>query len=573
MTVMERPGLRAFLLFPAGLLVGAALAWVVLADGDAAAPDPRPAPPPPATAGSPPAPTAVGTGAPAGGPAGAEAPDPEEADRARALIVLFRAAAAAIEGRGDDLRREVADALATGASDDQVLGLLPLLPEPARPPFLAALAAAGIPADWSGADLAEEFTAAGLAKEAVALLEAALTVEGGDPMAVLRRLADADPVRTAELYRRIALERNLPPDDLIQIAEVLRERDHPELARPFIEMVLAAEPTHLYAIELLAAADPQAGLAAAEAATRQDPESAGAWAKLAELRVQAGDKAAAFEAYRQAAALERDEDNRRTYLVGLLTADPKAALPLIRKYAAGAGDETVGILGRALVANGFTDEAFEVFMGAHRMDASDSEWLHRLVAIDPALAEQRLKEEIENGGAEGNDELRGTFANALFLQGRAEEAYEHYLLAHAQDDTDWEWLRGLARASPGRAATLLESLRDESPESENVLGALGDAYAGLGRKTEAAEQYLKAIEAGGSEPRWLGALAAVEPARGLPMLEAALAAEKNNDELWGALGDAYRTLGRMEEARAAYEKALDLDPSDWEWNMRRDQVR
>ena len=65
----------------------------------------------------------------------------------------------------------------------------------------------------------------------------------------------------------------------------------------------------------------------------------------------------------------------------------------------------------------------------------------------------------------------------------------------------------------------------------------------------------------------------MEPARGLPMLKAAVQENPEDDEYWGALGDAYYALGRMAEAKEAYDKALDLDPSDWEWSLRRSRIR
>jgi len=48
-------------------------------------------------------------------------------------------------------------------------------------------------------------------------------------------------------------------------------------------------------------------------------------------------------------------------------------------------------------------------------------------------------------------------------------------------------------------------------------------------------------------------------------LEARVAGEPNDDELYGQLGNAYREIGRSAEAITKYQEALTLQPEDSEW--------
>jgi tetratricopeptide (TPR) repeat protein len=506
--------------------------------------------------------------------AGAPGPaSPGESEPGRAACHVLLAGARASEGDGADLEAELDLALAAGATPEQFSAVLGLLDPEAGRLLLEALAKRLPRPGFSSASAASWFAEADLDEGSFRLLAAAIEEPGADIPGLAGRLVEADPEAAAALLLRLSAERDFDPQLLMVIADALEEEERPDLARPFLDRVLAVDPGSFRAIDVLSRMDPRAALAAAEAGVRHAPENASLWGKLGELRRTGGDRRGAFEAYRQAALLASDEDDRRTWLVGMAGADPLAALPLIRRYAADGDDETMGVLGRTLSVVGESAEAFEVFLAAHRKDLSDAEWLHRLVALDPARAESILQEEMDRPDAEVNDEVVGAYAQAVLRDGRPDAAFDAFLRAHEMDREDWEWLRGLARSNPARAAPLLEALRDEMPESANVLGALGDAWAGLGRQAEAADLFVQAIESDDSPARWMAALAAVEPGRGLPMLLSAVEAKSGDDEYWGALGDAYRSLGRIEEAREAYDKALTLDPDDWEWNMNREQIR
>ena len=69
------------------------------------------------------------------------------------------------------------------------------------------------------------------------------------------------------------------------------------------------------------------------------------------------------------------------------------------------------------------------------------------------------------------------------------------------------------------------------------------------------------------------AYAQVEPEAGLAILKGDIESDPDSDSAWGALGDAYRDLGRTAKAKEAYSKARALDPADWRWNTRSANLR
>jgi tetratricopeptide (TPR) repeat protein len=359
---------------------------------------------------------------------------------------------------------------------------------------------------------------------------------------------------------------------LTEIAKRLVSAKRPLLARPFLDLALRMNPTNTKALGLLTPIDPAAALAFKEEAARKNPEDPDVWGRLATARLEAGDEEGAFLAYRRAATASSGSD-RIKYLRGLITADPRAALPIVLELADDSGEDSLGVVGQAYLRNEMRGEAFESFARALELDPSDVGWLHHVVVADPARAIPHLSGVLERHTGDDRDEIVGALGLALLAAGDTATAYDRFVEASKIDDDDYEWLRGMAAADPERAAVILEKRVSADPGEGTLHGALGDAYAKLGRKEEAIAQYDKALETGGDAGRWQAALAAVDPDRGLAMLQKALDANPRNDELWGALGDAYRGLGRLDEARAAYDKALRLDGSDWEWIMRREQVR
>jgi tetratricopeptide (TPR) repeat protein len=120
-------------------------------------------------------------------------------------------------------------------------------------------------------------------------------------------------------------------------------------------------------------------------------------------------------------------------------------------------------------------------------------------------------------------------------------------------------LRGLADADPASALPLLERRLLVRPRDARVLGALGDSYAALGRPTEAVAYYERAM-ALEDKGTWQVALARVEPARAIGMLRAAADKVPHKASAWRRLAEAYSEVGKRALARAAYDRALELNP-------------
>lgn len=562
---------RAIWFFPVGVLIGAALAWVTLT-GMADSPEvgssgssmgPTPVTP---DIASPDAPRAIPLAA--GADLHQYAVNPELAVRFWGSL----AAADAIAGRVDLFLEDARKLILAGGDVEEIQNMLAYLPGEFAAGVMEKLIAAFPDRPWDRLRLADFYLLAKQPELAFQTLLENLRSGAWDPESAITRLVRVDPEHAGPVLLMLAEELNWDSDMLIHCAQELVDADQPNLARPFLLKALAENPGDEDGIELMSEIDPSVAVLLAEKAVKAEPENADAWARLARFRLNSGDQAGAFEAFRQAATVTEDDDDRLDLMRGMILTNPEAALPVIRNLAEGGDDETLGVLGQAYMAADQMGAAYDVYVKAHEWDPSDSEWLHRLVAIDPVRAAEDFARRIEAVPGSGNDELFGTYALALERQGKLSDAYDEYLRAWTIDQEDWEWMRGMARVNPQRAAALLERRHRDNPDDPTVAGALADAYAGLGRTTEAVQLYELAIKSGEEQHRWMAGLAAAEPARGLPMLLAAVEESPDDDEYWGALGAAYFKLGRMAEARDAYDRALSIDPSDWEWSVERSRI-
>jgi tetratricopeptide (TPR) repeat protein len=104
---------------------------------------------------------------------------------------------------------------------------------------------------------------------------------------------------------------------------------------------------------------------------------------------------------------------------------------------------------------------------------------------------------------------------------------------------------------------VLESRQRDQGADGDLVGAIGDAYAGLGRDGDAVRAYQQAYDMGGGA-EWLARMARVDPQGALTRLQDAIDAAPEDAALRGALGDALDALGRAAEARAAYDEARRL---------------
>ncbi len=496
----------------------------------------------------------------------AEVADQDMEGKRRLRYHLARATIEALGGRIASCRTELRASVELEAQSSMLTPVVELLPEEERLPTLTWLIGEfdGVEwNDWEVWGMYERFGEPDIAFDAIAASLSEQDEYSSDHAGALIRIY---PERAALLLMRLAEEGGWAAAACVNIAEMLRNSELEDLAIRFLRTAISLSPDYDRAYEVFMEIDPSRMQDLAQSAAQEHPESAKAWRRLAEAKLDGGDQAGAFEAFSRAAELGGNDQDE--LFRSMIRIDPEAALPAIRQLARPDDEDSLGMFGHALVANGLVDEAYETYLRAHALDPDDVTWLRCLVEIDPGRATVLLRETISSYTGSGQDEIVGARANALMLLGRNADAYEEYSAALSLDDDDWEWMEGIAASDPRRAAPLLEKRLEGSPDSRNIKGALGDAYAALGRDREAAALYRDVLDSSSSEKRWKISLAQVAPEEGLGILKADIRNAPDDGATWGALGDAYRKLGRPDEARKAYRKATAIDPSDWRWHTR-----
>ena len=326
--------------------------------------------------------------------------------------------------------------------------------------------------------------------------------------------------------------------------------------------------------------------------------------------------------------LERALDARpddTTALRTMAKIAPEAALARLRDRLA-ADDRDYGswaLVGRIHEAQGDDDDAFEAYRKAaeHRPTAR---YFENLLDLDPEKALPLIEAWTEGAT---DDEAIGARARAYRKAGREAEALETYLRAHANDPDDGDWVRGMIRLDPARAAQVLKERVAGGATDERSLGHYADALRAADRKAEAFDQYLAAHRKDPDDHAWQASMAEVDPTRALPILdrhvkaypddasgrgaygmalasagrtdealahmdyalaegdaetwydrmaeispERALDAlrrraehDRRDDEIWGTLGEVLLENGRRDEAREAFRRAVTLDPTDSTW--------
>jgi tetratricopeptide (TPR) repeat protein len=192
------------------------------------------------------------------------------------------------------------------------------------------------------------------------------------------------------------------------------------------------------------------------------------------------------------------------------------------------------------------------------------DWYLRAVEVDPQLVAA-----WEGAGLIYEEEADWPAAIAVYEEAIASVPRNSDLLYHlgrvigqATWPTDWATILQLA----DRAITNNAFLQDWNSRQTHLMRA--DALRGLGRHLEALNEYQWVLarypddywaSLGRADTTWQ-ALGDVPGAEKLFL--AAIAS--NPDNKWGyrELAEFYATLGRIDEARALYERVLQLDPGD-----------
>ncbi|MFO0933356.1 MAG: hypothetical protein U1E39_11680 [Planctomycetota bacterium] len=411
----------------------------------------------------------------------------------------------------------------------------------------------------------------------------------------------------------------------VAVAQLLAATGERERALALVRGALPLEPGfHAEFARLLLRLDPDGA-----AATLLGLESSSTWdaddlEALRALFVEAGTEAALIPFLDRALAERPDDHATLRMLRGV---DPAAARTraddLVRRNPS--DPWAWSFLGELRRQAGDNPGAFEAFRTAAERAPSRSTF-RELMRLDP---ERGLALVLGWTDGTSDDEMLGARAEAYALAGRNGDAVQAYLLAHAHDPNDGEWIAKLTALDATAAVTVLEQRigGDPGAASAKWLGRYARALEGARRNEDAFAQYLAAHKKAPADGEWMRSLVRLDPARALPVLEAhvkghpadsagqgalglALAAggrradawshldaafaggdarrwypelrsldperaleslrrradaDGEDPDVWALLGSELRDRGRTAEARAALERASSLDPANREW--------
>jgi tetratricopeptide (TPR) repeat protein len=467
----------------------------------------------------------------------------------------------AIAGNEAEFLRLAERALARGMRLDD---LLPALAEfaPDRAAVLLAMLLRRHPeAAFETLGVARMFADGGQPERALALVRAELPRRSELDPELARLLLRLDPQNGARALLDLEGSERWDAEALGVLRALLVESGQDRALLPFLLRALDERPADHSVLRWLRKLDPGAAEARLTALLRTSPQDARAWSLLGDLRRDAGDAAAAFDAYRKAA----ENDPGRSAFRDLVKADPERGLELVLGWTKdSADDEMLGALGEMYLLAGRKEEAARAFVRAHEHDPADSEWLKRLTEVDASMAVAVLERRLASSPGAADDETLGRYAEALAAAGRPQDAFQQYLAAHRKDPDDEEWQEALVHIDPRAALPVLEVHVRDHPADASGRGAYGLALAAAGRRDEATTHLERAL-ADGDAPRWYAALRDLDADRALVALNRRASSDGRDDDLWGLLGQELHARQRDAEARAAYEAAARLDPANRAW--------
>jgi tetratricopeptide (TPR) repeat protein len=365
------------------------------------------------------------------------------------------------------------------------------------------------------------------------------------------------------------------------IARIARERDDAERELTALLRKLELEPadpmvmmrvSHLYEQRN----EPESAVQVLEELVGMFPGFLGAHFRLGYLYYGMGrlaDAALVFEAVLQAGpALDERYANEVRYFLGVILGDAKQP-----------------------------QKALDVL--AHVPVESDRYAEARVLAARIQEATGAREEAIENvrraiAAAPGNDALRVYLAGMLQRSGRTDEAIGlvEALLRANPKDADRHYDLGVLFGEAGQEERALETMAhvlELAPDHSGALNYIGYSWADRGQRLDEAERMIRrAIELSPGDGFITDSLGWVHYQRGrqllaqgqdeaarrsfleaVEQLERALELLERDDPIitWH-LGDVYRSLARLEDALAAYRRALDLEPSEEDAQRIRERI-
>lgn len=252
----------------------------------------------------------------------------------------------------------------------------------------------------------------------------------------------------------------------------------------------------------------------------------------------------------------------------------------------------------------------EVLLAALELWPDHPSLLDQLQTLDPGLVATRLREQLAAQQPPGDATVRARLARALLATGARDEARALIEALLAEQPTDLESIALLAELDPAGALARFEAGFAGSEEELNVRAAMLDILIGSGNPAAAEDVLMRSRRAGhavdpsewgmvaegwlssgdtargtsalfqalgceqGDPDSWVHSLEELAPEELLAELERRTAGDARlNDEYWGSLADSYWRAGRPADARAAWERAYELDREDGEWPMRLEALR
>ncbi len=319
-------------------------------------------------------------------------------------------------------------------------------------------------------------------------------------------------------------------------------------------------------------------VAQAGRAVLDNPGDVDAWVALGDAYRSTRRFDEAYKAYSEANKLSPGDKTVQSRLAALKSYRPLSELER-RILTDPDDDEAWGDLGDEHMAAGRNEEALECYRRAASLDPADGEWQNKLLesGIDISTMLDTWLTNLPD-----DDERIGDIADALVEQGRVEEALQLYQRAHEIDPDDSEWTRKIAELGGGIASILggveggveggivggIAGAGTEGVASgdDEAIGDLGDVYAQQGNRELALQHYRRALEIDPSDGEWQNKVSLYAGTSTLAdILEGRLSTDPRNDEIMGALATAYAELGHTDKAREMFVEALTIDPADGQW--------
>lgn len=304
------------------------------------------------------------------------------------------------------------------------------------------------------------------------------------------------------------------PGAWVALGDAYRGAMRAKKARAAYQRALALDPGHVDAQVRIR--ELGGGTSRLERKAMRHPDDDELWGDLGDFYRESGRQEEAIAAYRYAAVLDPEDGEWQGRLTELLGPEE-----MLAAHAAGTqvmGDEQLGDLGDVLAARGEIEQACAMYAEASALDPGDGEW----------------REKLAQNGCEGAP------APGLFGEG------------------------GLGLGSFGTVGSTASDL----PEPARVLADTARAFALMGDGDQALAFFERALELAPTDEKLRSAVLVLGERSLVELLEDLVLREPESDELWGDLGDAYAAVSRKEDAVRAWRRAHDLDAEDDEWGYK-----